>query len=201
MGAQLVKTNEKFSVVMSVYKNDNVEFFELAVSSLLCQTVPPDEIVLVVDGPVGIKIKSSISKVGKSKKVRVVWLKENIGLAESRKIAIENTKHDIFAVMDSDDVSVSDRFEKQLAAVQTYNCDVVGGIVEEFANSVGDLGRRRVVPIGNKNILRFSKWRNPINHVTLMFRKNAYLRVGGYSEIRHSEDWDLIVRMILRSMI
>jgi glycosyltransferase involved in cell wall biosynthesis len=188
---------EKFSVVISVYRNDNAECFNLAMNSLLDQTVPPDEIVLVVDGPVSSSIKLAISNITKLEKIKTIWLKENVGLAKSRRVAIENTKHNLVAVMDSDDISSRCRFENQLLAFKKYSCDVVGGNIEEFVNTVGDLGRQRVVPRGHDAIVNLSRWRNPINHVTLMFRKDSYLRVGGYSKVRHSEDWDLIVRMIL----
>ena len=50
----------KFSVLMSVYKNEQVEFFEQAMNSVLEQSERPDEIILIRDGQVSEALQASI---------------------------------------------------------------------------------------------------------------------------------------------
>ena len=190
-----------FSVVMSVYSNDDPGFFKQAVESLMAQSYLPKEIIITVDGPVDKRLDIEIKKISQSPIVKIIRLKTNVGLCLARKRAIELISCKIFAVMDSDDISLPSRFEKQLPLLISGEADVVGGWIEEFDRIPGDLGKVRVVPTEYQDILKFCKWRNPINHVTLMFNKEAYDKVGGYSSIRYNEDWELIVRMLIDGAI
>ena len=188
---------KNFSVVMSVYAKDNPVFFRDAFNSVLHQTTKPNEIIITVDGPVGESLNNELEQIVKIPIVKILKLEKNVGLAAARKQAIDKVNYEIFAVMDSDDISSPKRFEKQLPILENGQADVVGGWISEFEVTPGDLKRIRKVPADHAKILTFGKWRNPINHVTLMFNKEAYDRVGGYSLIRYNEDWELIVRMLL----
>jgi len=190
-----------FSVVMSVYANDDPVFFKEAVGSLMSQSNLPSEIIITVDGPVDKKLDTEIKKISQIPIVKILRLKTNVGLCVARKKAIELISCKIFAVMDSDDIALPSRFEKQLPLLISGKVDVVGGWIEEFDRTPGDLGKVREVSTEHQDILKFCKWRNPINHVTLMFNKEAYDRVGGYSSIREFEDWELIIRMLIDGAI
>jgi glycosyltransferase involved in cell wall biosynthesis len=190
-----------FSVVMSVYANDDPVFFKEAFGSLMSQSNLPSEIIITVDGPVDKKLDTEIKKISQISIVKILRLKTNVGLSEARKKAIELISCKIFAVMDSDDIALPTRFEKQLPLLISGEADVVGGWIEEFDSTPGDLSKVREVPAKYQDILNFCKWRNPINHVTLVFNKEAYDKVGGYCSIRYNEDWDLIVRMLLKGVI
>ena len=192
---------QEFSVVLSVYLNDNPIFFKEAVESLLTQNYPPAEIIITVDGPVEKELDAQIKKMSQIPIIKICRLKTNSGLCVARKKAIELISHKIFAVMDSDDIALPSRFEKQLPLLISGEADVVGGWIEEFDRTPGDLGKVRLVPTEYQDILKFCTWRNPINHVTLMFNKEAYDKVGGYSSIRYNEDWELIVRMLIDGAI
>lgn len=192
---------QEFSVVLSVYSKDKPIFFKEAVESLIAQSYPPAEIVITVDGPVDKKLNAEINKISQIPIVKIYRLKTNSGLCVARKKAIELISYKIFAVMDSDDIALPSRFEKQLPFLISGEADVVGGWIEEFDSASGDLGKVREVPTEYQDILKFCKWRNPINHVTLMFNKEAYDKVGGYSSTRYNEDWELIIRMLIAGAI
>ena len=192
---------QKFSVVMSAYNGDSPEKFICAVDSLLNQTSVPSEIIITIDGPIDKSLKEAVKKYGHNDIIKTIWLEQNVGLANARNIAIKNATCELVAVMDSDDISAPDRFKKQLLAFEMSNADVIGGLIEEFSSEIGDLKRIRNVPIGTSEIISFSKWRNPINHVTLMFKKTSFNAVGGYASTRYSEDWDLIIRMLSKNML
>ena len=189
-----------FSVVLSVYLSDNAEFFDFAIKSLLNQTKKPSEIIIVTDGPVGQEIKNILDIYKKNSLFQIIELSENVGLSQSRKKAISHCSNNVIAVMDSDDISVSDRFEKQISLIESGKFEVVGGWIREFQNTPNDGKKIRKTPTKYSEIKSFGKWRNPINHVTLMFTKEAYEFSGGYSTIRHSEDWDMISRMIMKGI-
>ena len=185
-----------FSVVISVYKGDDPDHFEVAVNSLLSQKVIPSEIVISVDGSVPKPMERLLTMFAKMPTVKVLRCKKNAGLASSRNYAIENCTHPLIAVMDSDDICCDDRFKRQLEIFENNDVNVVGGFIEEFNVTPGDKREIRAVPTTWEEISRFVKWRNPVNHVTLMFERAEFDRVGGYRTLRYSEDWDLIVRMI-----
>ena len=186
----------KFGVVMSVYYDDSPTYFLDAVDSLLEQTLKPDQIVIAVDGLVGVDLDHAIKKVSKLSIVEIIRIEVNVGSGAAKRIGISYIKHSIIAIMDSDDISLPLRFEKQVQFFKTNNIDVVGGWISEFDNNPGDLTRVRRVPSSHRDIIKLAKWLNPINHVSLMFTKESYDRAGGYPVSRSCEDWELIVRML-----
>ena len=192
---------DNLTVVMSVYGNDSSLFFREAVDSVLNQTYKAKEFIIVVDGPVGDDINSVLDSISQIETVNIIRLTENKGLAVSRKLAISKCVTEFVAVMDSDDICVPDRFEEQIELLSGGRADVAGGWIEEFSEFPGDQGIIRKTPLTHEDIYSFGKWRNPINHVTLMFRRSAYEAVGGYSEVRYTEDWEMISRMLVQGII
>ena len=120
----------KYSVVTSVYKNDNPQFVERALDSITTlQTLPPNEVVFIVDGPIPSLLESLIRHREKESKglYKVIWLKKNGGLGNALRIGVREAKNDIVVRMDSDDVAAPDRFQKQIDyLVQHSECDIVG---------------------------------------------------------------------------
>lgn len=192
---------KEFTVVISVYKSDQPSYFNTAIESLLNQTVLPDEIIIVVDGKITDELEVVLSNFSSNSLIKIFRLEQNLGLALSRNYAISKSSHAIIAVMDSDDISVPDRFQKQLNLIERGEAQVVGGWINEFTKTPKDTNCIRKTVVTHNEILSFGKWRNPINHVTLMFTKDAYEKVGGYSAIRHTEDWEMIARMIVSGVI
>ena len=191
----------KFSVVMSVYYKDSASAFTEAVNSLLNQSLLPDEIIIVMDGPVPRNLDKLIEKLSKNKIIRIIKLKLNCGAGKSKDEGIKKAKYPLIAIMDSDDISIAERFRLQIERFGNDKVDVVGGWIEEFDRNIGDLQLVRKVPLDPKDIIPYSKWRNPTNHVSLMFKKEAYNKAGGYSSMRTCEDWDLVIRMISNGII
>ena len=191
----------KFSVCTSVYKNDKPEFVRVALDSMLVhQSVKPDEIVLVQDGPVPEELSLLLSEYeGKFPEVmHVIRLEKNGGLGNALRLGVENAKYDIIARMDSDDICLTDRFEKQLAYLEAHpECDIVGGQMTEFIDSPDNIVGRREVPLTNEKIYEFMKSRCALNHVTVMFRKEAVMKAGNYQDWFWNEDYYLWVRMMM----
>jgi len=180
---------------MAVYAGDDPRFFTEAVHSILEQSSPPTEVLIAIDGPIGSAIESSITTFRANPLFRIIRLSENSGPGVARAEAIKVASTDLIAVMDADDISVDSRFELELKEFADESLDVVGGLIEEFRASPGDLRRIRMVPPLHEEILVKGRRRYPMNHVTLMFRRDAYLRAGGYGRQRTIEDYDLFFRM------
>lgn len=189
----------KFSVAMSVYKNDSPEYFEIALESITTkQTVKPEEIVLIVDGPVPEQINSVISKFDMlyPNMFQVIRLEKNGGLGNALKLAVEAAKNELIARMDSDDIAIPTRFEEQLAIFnQNQELDIVGGDITEFVGDPDNIVGNRIVPHKDYEIKTYMKKRCAMNHVTVMYKKSAVLNVGNYIDWFWNEDYYLWIRM------
>ncbi len=191
---------ERFSVCTSVYKNDKPEYVRIALDSMLeNQTVKPDEIVLVQDGPVQTELSVLLNEyVGKYGDVmNIIRLEKNGGLGNALKLGVENAKYDIIARMDSDDICFPDRFEKQLTFLEENpKCDIVGGQITEFIDQPSNIVGKREVPLSNEDIYEYMKSRCAFNHPTVMFRKQAVLEAGNYQDWFWNEDYYMWIRMM-----
>jgi glycosyltransferase involved in cell wall biosynthesis len=185
---------------MSVYKNDIPEHFQEAVNSIINQTVQPTEIIIVADGYIPQAIDTLICKFKEENSVSftVIRLKENQGLAIARQTGINHAKCDLIAVMDSDDIAVPDRFEKQLLHFQAdEELSVLGGQISEFINTVDNIVGIRTVPLLDRNIKTYLKKRCPFNHMTVMMKKSDVIKSGNYLDWFWNEDYYLWIRMML----
>lgn len=186
----------KFSVAMCVYGKDNPQWFDTAVDSVVNQTRKPDEIVLVVDGPVPDELAKIIKKYETIEFFKVIWLKENQGHGNARRCSLNNVSYDIVALMDADDICVPDRFEKQLEYFKDGNIDIVGGDIAEFIGDEKNIVAYRTLPVCDSDIKSEMKTRCPLNQMTVMFKKDVYTQAGGYIDWYCDEDYYLWLRMM-----
>ncbi len=192
---------DSFSVSICVYKNDNPNHFNEALTSITKQTVKPDEIVLVVDGPVPQSIDEIIKRYAAEPSFKVIRLPVNVGHGNVRRIGLENCSNKLVALMDADDISVPDRFEKQLKSFNANKeLSVVGGNIKEFINSIDNIVGIRKVPTDDSAIKGYLKKRCPFNQVTVMFKKSDVEAVGGYIDWYCEEDYYLWIRMFQNNM-
>lgn len=190
---------QNFSVCMCVYKNDNTTDFAEAVLSICNQTCPPDEIVLVIDGPVPEIMHNTIDAlVQKTGIMKVIQLDQNMGHAIARQTGLETAKNDLCAVMDADDLSVPNRFEKQLKAFEEHpDVSVVGGLINEFIHTTDNVVGTRIVPENDADVKAYLKSRCAMNLVTVMLKKSDVMKVGGYQDWYCEEDYYLWIRLTL----
>lgn len=191
----------KYSVLMSVYKNDNPKFLKKALNSIYeKQTRKPDEIVCVCDGELTAELYKVLNefKTGKENIVFYYQNKTNMGLGEALRIGAEKCTGDYIFRMDSDDISVPERFEKQTAYMESHpDIDVLGGSIAEFNISPENENMRlRICPQKHDDIVKMSKKRNPMNHMTVCIKSTALKKCGGYETLLFLEDYYLWLRMI-----
>lgn len=193
------------SVLMSVYSKDNVEFFKEALLSVSNnQTVKPAQVVIVEDGQVPSLIDNIIKEVALSTpecEFTIIRKPKNAGLAAALNTGLQACKYEWVARMDSDDISLNDRFEKQIAFIQKNpTVDVVGGAISEFSVLPGDLKSERHVGLTMPEIKKMAKSRTPMNHVSIMYKKSTVLKAGSYDEnFGKLEDYKLWVDLIFNN--
>lgn len=195
--------NQTFSVSMCVYGGDHPSYFDNALDSIVHQTVQPSEIILTVDGPIPKTIEDVIEKyrgqlTQSSVDFQVIYLDKNVGHGEARRICFNHCQYDLIALMDADDISVPDRFERQLAVFERHpELSIVGGNIHEFIGTPENCVGKRIVPETDADIKRYMKKRCPMNQVTVMFRKANVEAVGGYIDWFCEEDYYLWLRLAL----
>lgn len=193
--------NIKFSVSMCVYGGDNAEWFKASVESVLNQTLVPNEIVLVVDGPVPDDLNAVILKLEENDIFTVIRLETNQGHGIARKTGLDNCTNELVAIMDADDICTRNRFEKQIEAFHNYpDSDIVGGMITEFIDTPDNVVGKRIVPLEDSEIKEYMQRRCPMNLVTVMFKKTSIEKVGGFIDWYCEEDYYLWLRMALAKM-
>ena len=194
-----------FSVAMCVYGGDNSEWFDLALNSVINQTVKPSEVVIVVDGPIPKSIQMVIEKYKEICEggihLNVIYLEVNSGHGNARRICVDNCSTEIIALMDADDISLSDRFERELSILIETKADVIGGNIAEFIGNESNIVAYRCVPEKDSDIKEYLKKRCPFNQVSVMLRKKKYVEAGGYIDWYCDEDYYLWIRMLLSGAV
>lgn len=189
----------KFTVLMSVYYKEKPEYLQLALESVINQTVKPNEIVLVQDGKLTEELQAVIKyyQQNYSAIFKTYALKQNRGLGKALNFGMQKCSNELIARMDTDDIAEPNRFELQIKEfAQDKELTLCGGQIAEFADNQAEITGYRNVPLKHIEILNFSKKRNPFNHMTVMFKKQAVQNVGGYQHMPYFEDYWLWVRML-----
>ncbi|OWT63854.1 glycosyltransferase [Candidimonas nitroreducens] len=189
----------KFSVLMAVYFKDDPAYLRQALASIEKNTVLPDEIVLVEDGPIGLHLREVIDEFRSHLNIKSISLVKNQGLGLALNVGLTKCIHEWVARFDADDVCIPERFEAQLRYIGEHpHVGVFGAQVLEFDSDTREHHKsKRPLACEHNDIVKFAKSRNPFNHMTVMFKKSAVQAAGGYQSDYLYEDYCLWVRMIL----
>lgn len=188
-----------FSVLMSLYWKERQEFLRLSLKSVFNQSLPPDEVVLVEDGPVGEELEKVVNEFSaEHPEMKVVRLPQNGGLGKALNEGLRHCSHELVARMDTDDIAMPCRFERQVDYMSRHpETDAVGAWIDEFIDDRSNVVSTRRLPETNEEIRAFASSRNPINHPVVMFRKSAVEKAGGYMDFPLFEDYYLWARMLV----
>lgn len=188
----------KFSVLMSVYNKEKAEYLNEALKSTVNQSLVPNQIVLVKDGPLNAELDRVIRKFRKEYDIiDIVTIKNNVGLGKALNIGLEKCKNEIIARVDSDDINHWNRFEKQVLFLKAHKeIDVCGSWIYEFKDNIDNIHSIKKVPSVHREILGYAKKRNPLNHMSVMFKKTIIIKAGGYQPLLLNEDYFLWARVI-----
>ena len=195
------KSYPPFSVLMSVYKNEKAQYLDASLKSIENQSIIPNEIVLVEDGPLTKDLYRVIDthKNKFSENFKVVALNKNQGLGNALRIGTKYVSTNWIARMDTDDIAVPNRFELQLKEIEKNpELAVMGGQVDEVEGLINNIVGKRTVPCSQADIYKFVKWRNPFNHPTVMINRTMLEKVGGYENKGKLEDYFLWAKIIAK---
>lgn len=195
-----LNTIDKYSVLITVYQNDNPSHFEESIKSLWTQEVTPDEIILIQDGPLKPDLERKIADIKKQSPCRLIHkiLKKNIGLSKALNYGLAFCSNNLIMRQDSDDISLPNRSSLQLEVFkQDSSIDLLSSSYDQYDFSMEAKVSDRKLPLDFASIKKFSRSRTPINHACLMFKKDIIMEIGGYPLIDgFAEDWWLSLRAI-----
>ena len=187
-----------YSVLMGVYGGDNAQYFTQAMDSVLGQTLPCSDIVLVVDGPLHGQLEATVKQyVAQHSQIHPLWLPENVKTGRALQAALPHCRYDMVVKMDADDIALPTRVEEQLTFMAQHpGIAMVSSTIAEFQGQVDNVVSTKRVPLEDAAIRALARRWNPINQPSVVFSKQAALAVGGYQDFPRYEDYHLWVRML-----
>lgn len=206
----------KVSVLMSLYIKEKPEYFRASMDSILAQTYPADEIVLIEDGPLTEELYAAVAdyeekcnrnpnegeSIDDNRATRqyprlvIHAFEQNQQLGRALAKGVELCSNELIARMDTDDIAMPERLRIQTAYMEQHpEVSVVGGAIREF-NDEGTTDRVKYMPGTQEEVKQYIKLRNPLNHMTVMYRRSAILEAGNYQHFPFLEDYSLWSRMV-----
>jgi glycosyltransferase involved in cell wall biosynthesis len=189
--------HEPFSLLLSVYDGDEPDYLRRAFRSAVDdQTVRPDQVIIVRDGPVREEIAQVLDELRATSLVPVSYvpLEVNAGLGPALDHGLAASWFDVVARMDADDVAMPHRFEVELPLMA--DADIVGSGLLEFTGDTDAIVGQRVPPTEPGHIRRYARMHDPFNHPTVVYRRRAVQAAGGYGDLPLMEDYALFARML-----
>ena len=167
------------AAIESVYKSQNVEI----------------EFILVLDRCTNSDFRDALHVCPQNVEMKIIN-SDNPGIVPALNIGIAAAKYELIARLDSDDLVTPDRFHHQVEFLNNFEEVVCVGTQLIFIDELGNEFGHTKYPTKHKDILERMKYQNCIGHPSVMFRKSAVQKVGGYRELlTGSEDYDLWLRL------
>lgn len=194
---------QQFSVAMCVYGGDNATHFDEALNSVFTQSRKPDEVVLVVDGPISNALEEIIKRYSnKFEYLEVYRLEKNMGHGIARRESITHCTNELVAIADADDINTNDRFEVQLKHFENNpELSAVSSACYHFVGTIDNILNEEKLPCSNDEIVKFMRTRCPLCQASTMFKKSEVLKAGGYQDWYNAEDYYLWVRMHINGAV
>lgn len=194
MNAVAIVSLPPFSVLLSVYHRENPAFLDQALHSIWeAQTLQPDQIVLVEDGPLPAALRAVVQQWQQrlGQQLTTVPLTTNQGLSAALNAGLTQCRHELVARMDTDDLSEPERFAWQVEFMAAHpHIGVCSGQIAEWDETMQRQLSQRSLPTDHAQIHAFAQRRSPINHPCVMFRRSVVLKAGGYPRV-YPEDYAL----------
>lgn len=195
--------NRDFSVLMSVYLKENSQYLKDSIDSIFNNTVVPSELIIIEDGVLTDDLYLILDKYENIfPSITRVPLKKNVGLGKALNIGLSHCSNEWVFRMDTDDICLTDRFEKQVKFLkENPEVDILSGQVIEFDTTIDNITGNKRVPLAHKDIIQFSKTRNPFNHMAVAYKKSVIESVEGYKHHAYMEDYNLWLRVLAAGYI
>lgn len=174
---------ERIAVIMSIYKNDVLNFVELSVGSILGQTYKDFDLYIQYDGPVRNEVDEYLSTLT-DERVKIYRREVNKGLARSLNdllTIVMPMGYEYIARMDADDISEATRFERQIAYFINHpEIECLGTWATEITSTGEDYFKKQM-PETHEGCLEQFRVRDCMIHPTVMFRRSYIEKAGMYA--------------------
>lgn len=185
---------DRVSALLPVHAGVDPQHLAEAVTSLLAQSRPVDEVVVVHDGPLTSAHHLVLDRLAPLN-VTEVRLAVNQGAGVANQAGLAAATGEWIAKFDSDDICVPDRLQRQFSALERGEADICGSAMLEFEDHPGQPKAIRSCPVSHADIARRMRFNNPFNHPTVVYRRDVAVSAGGYGNLRFMQDYDLFARM------
>jgi len=183
-----------FSVILPILEREDIILgFPKALESIYQNTIKPDQVVVTIDGKVSKHFEEIIKSYESKYKLDLVWIPSKVGLDKALNLGLFKCRNEIIFRADGDDINKTNRFEVQLPYLLDIY-DIVGCYVDEYDEDDKYISTRKV-PQKDKAISTMMPFRNPINHMTVGFKKSKIIKLGGYPELFLKGDYGLWIKL------
>jgi glycosyltransferase involved in cell wall biosynthesis len=192
-----------FSVLMALYQGDKAGLFDKALNSVFSNTLQPNQILLVIDGPIPSDLENVLVKFHESfpDRIEEFRLKENLGLANALNEGLKHVSHEWVVRADADDINLPKRFETLAAMIHANpDLDILGSAIMEV-DEAGNILAQRIVPCEQSAILKYAQFRNPFNHMSVAYKCKSILGLGGYPNLYLKEDYALWAKALANQLM
>ena len=193
-------TNSLVSVILPTFKQDNIQWLREAIESILGQTYSNLEYIVVLDGQITPATQQFLNQAcRKDSRLRLLGLPENVGQARARNAAIDAARGEYIAMLDSDDLALPERLQKQITFLKAAGADVVGSCYSLINGDGAPIGRK-LVPLGPNGVRRWLFLFNPLANSTILakagvLKRHAYLQRSSDATAVFGEDYALWVML------
>ena len=188
--------SDLISVVLSTY-SEPISLIEKSVNSILNQSYENIELILINDNPSRDDLHKLLQEFADYDH-RIIYVRneQNSGLVNSLNRGIQVSSGDYVARMDADDISLPDRFKKQLDYLHAHDLDMIGSYIDFIDENDKIIKSNIRFPLSNKNVRRFIKWGSCLCHPSWMLKRNVYEELNSYRMVPYCEDYDFIIRAL-----
>lgn len=184
----------QISGLMSIYHGTVQSELHSCLISICNQSVHLDEIIIVIDGAIGEDLEQELALW--NDKVTLRRLDHNLGLGRALSEGLKFCNFEYVMRFDSDDIFYPFRIKTQKDYLTNNpNVDILGTWMEEFKDMPNNVVSVREVPM-REGIRKFARFRNPLNHISVIFKKTSIELVGGYEHVLYAEDYYLWLKAI-----
>lgn len=196
MNIKIKNPKYKFCVLMPIFQRDDLyKIIDEAITSIFKNSIIPNQFIIIVDGPLKKKFIKKIYFYKKKYNIQIIWLNEKSkGITKPLNEGLLKVKTPFVARADADDINELNRFEQQISyAKKGY--ELIGSNITEIDLKKKILSVKKM-PQKFLDIKRYSKIRNPFNHMTVFFKKDLAIKYGGYPDLYLKEDYGLWLKFI-----
>ncbi|GHV93178.1 hypothetical protein AGMMS50268_36810 [Spirochaetia bacterium] len=188
--------NTLISVVLATF-NEPPEYIAKSIQSILDQTIDDFELLLIDDSTKPDTVETINTLTQGDSRIKLIRSSERMGFVQALNIGLKQAQGKYIARMDGDDISLPNRFELQLAYLESHpDVHVIGGSIN-IINEKGEIISCRRFPTTSIKVKLFSIFRSPVSHPTVMMRKSIIEKGIYYDEnFKKAEDLELWLRLI-----